>query len=144
MWMSLYPCCHMAISQLGGLYAQQLKVETHRGTQKAPHLHLLPLQMYEIISPFLPFLWKSTCHHSPSSSRLLLALILMLPEPISMAKWRNPSSSSMAKKSARGFLSGNTPCWLPWLNSSRPLDSVVRKSKDMAPVFFVFHLGNVR
>lgn len=105
---------------------------------------LLPSPTHWLILPLRPFLWKSTWHHSPSLSLVLLAFILMLPEPMSMTRCRNPSSSSMAKKSALGFLSGCAPCRLPWLYSNRPLGSVVRKSKDMAPVFFVFHRGNVK
>lgn len=94
--------------------------------------------------PDLPSRWKSTWYHSPSLTFLLTALVFVVPEPMSSSRNRWPSSISMAKKSTLrdwGLLESFGCCLgLPWLKRRRPLGSVVRKSKEMEPVFFAFHL----
>ena len=49
--------------------------------------------------PERPSLWKSTWYHSPSLTFLSIALVLVVPEPMSSSRYRWPSSISMAKKS---------------------------------------------
>lgn len=51
------------------------------------------------IVPERPSLWKSTWYHSPSLTFLSMALVLVVPEPMSSSKYRCPSSISIAKKS---------------------------------------------
>lgn len=97
--------------------------------------------------PDLPSRWKSTWYHSPSLTFLLTALVFVVPEPMSRSRYRWPSSISMAKKSTFrvwGLLESFGCCLgLPWLKRRRPLGSVVRKSKEMEPVFLAFHLLRV-
>lgn len=52
-----------------------------------------------VIVPERPSLWKSTWYHSPSLTFLSMALVLVVPEPMSSSKYRCPSSISIAKKS---------------------------------------------
>ncbi len=97
--------------------------------------------------PDLPSLWKSTWYHSPSFTFLFTASVLVVPDPISRSRYKRPSSISMAKKSTfrvKGLLASFVFCLgFPWLKRRSPLGSVVRKSKEIEPVFLVSHLGSV-